>query len=258
MTEKNDRPRHRQKRDAVKRLLNDLADVGAGTSSALVKDDEMFSFMVDEAFKGVDISLRYPTFYKKLLNDADLRQNFLDALELIEGEDQGELAALPKVSRPNLAFVTGLSSLPMISILGKNKWRAKWLRKVKQLQAVFFPREFAYRSDTGVFEEPWFALLRWDMEVDGVLYSISLECKASEEREGALSVFLELTATPGPASDRLLFPIQAALRWGVYDSAIRITEPGQARFPDVPFASIFDSKHQNVKSDLHLTLETVI
>ncbi len=49
---------------AIKRLENDLAEVDLPTSPMETGENEMLSLMVYEAANGIDISKRYPTFYK--------------------------------------------------------------------------------------------------------------------------------------------------------------------------------------------------
>lgn len=73
-----------QTKEAVQRLVADLVEIGAQTQPVLDVDWELLSIMVDEAANGVDIMRRHPAFYHKLLDNVDLRQAFLDALESLE------------------------------------------------------------------------------------------------------------------------------------------------------------------------------
>ncbi len=176
-------------------------------------------------------------------------------MKSFEKSKENELAALPVKSEPNLGFLT--KSLPhsIVTKLGKNSWRVSWQRTMEQLQAIFSPSRLAYRSDPAFYEDPWLTLLRSEVEVEGVLYTVVLECTFSEADDAALSPFLNIAATFGMASGRSRFPIQSTLQWGTYNRTIRISEEGRARFPDIPFIVIFDNENKNINAGLNLTVE---
>ena len=242
---------------ALRRLVVDLSAVNAQSMSTPVANNEMLSLIVDEAIKGIDISKNYPTFYKKLLNNPDLRQAFLDALESIELAEKAELINLPEVPNSKLDFLTAPSLQPIIT-KRKDKWQISWQRTIDQLQALFSPAQLVYRSDPTLYDDPWFTLLRGEVEIDGTLYAIALECTLSENDQESLSPFLKIAVTVESTTEEPQFPIQTSLQWGQYNGALRILEEGRARFPDIPFTMIFDEDNKNIIAELNLILEPVI
>ncbi len=240
----------------MKRLLDELAEVNTKGASAAMVDNEMLSLMINEVLKGEDISKRYPAFYQKLLGDADMRQAFIDVLESIETEQAHQQIPLPNSGRASLNFLAGQPTRPSLEILARHKWRTTWQRTLEQIQALFSPSELAYRSDPGLFEDPWFTLLRDEIEVEGSAYAVALECTLAGNVNDVLSAYLNLAVTLGTTSDGPNFPLQASLQWGGYQESVLITEEGRARFPDIPLSKVLDETQQNVKSGLNLIVQT--
>jgi len=239
--------------EAAKRLAADMMAIDIQSSSWV--EDEMLSIIIDEAYQGIDISKRYPTFYRKLIENARLRQAFIDILELLEKEEQNELIALPNRPTINLDFLKKQSSEPIIEIIGQDKWRISWLRTFEQLQEIFTPQELAFRLDADLLEDPWFTLLRKEFEVGKSRYTIVLDCTLSENGDEALSPYLNIAVTLG-ASDQPKFPIHARLQWGAYDERIPLTEEGRIKLPDIPLSITFDEEFNLVETELNFTLKT--
>jgi hypothetical protein len=239
---------------AFKKLARDLVELDANTSSAYMVDSEMLSLVVSEVLKGVDISIRYPAFYRNILNDDNLRQAFIDALGSIENEKQSETVVLPLLSKPALTFLSQRPQQPAIIKLGAAKWRTIWRQSIEQLQTVFSPPELAYRSDPSLYEDPWITLLRDDVEVAGSQYTVVLECSPAET-DDALAVSFNIAVTLEIPIESTQIPLEATLQWGSYNETIAISEEGRSKFPDVPLATILDEGLQNVKAELSLTLE---
>lgn len=240
---------------ALKKLANDLAELNANTSSTFMVDSEMLSLVVSEVLKGVDISIRYPTFYRNILNNDDLRQAFVDALGSIENKQQSETVVLPLLTKPALDFLIQRLQQPAIIKLSSNKWRTIWRQSIEQLQSIFSPPELAYRSDPSLYEDPWITLLRGDVEVAGSLYTVMLECTPAVETDEALAVSFNIAVTLETPIDSPQIPLEATLQWGLYDKTIVISEEGRTKFPDIPLSAILDEEQQNVNAELSLTLE---
>ena len=244
---------HSSKRqEAVKRLAADLGQLNTSDVSGTMEDEEMLSLMIEEARQGIDLAERYPSFYQKLLNNPDLRQDFLDILESTEEED----LPIPwaEGGDTNLSFLAEFSRQPVIAKLGDH-WRISWQRNKDQLQAIFFPFKLAYRSDFTPSEDLWFGLLREEIEFDDLLYTIALECTFSEESQNAFAAFLNVAITIGTKAPQPPFPVQLSLQWGTYSETLRITEEGRARFPDIPIDKVFDDERKKIDTELSLTLE---
>jgi hypothetical protein len=193
-----------------------------------------------------------------MLSNAELRQAFIDALESVEAERAGEMVALPRKPGRDLEFLArGPASRPAVEWLAEDRWRTTWQRTLEQVRAIFSPPMLAYRADPAQLEDPWFTLLRDEIEAAGGLYSVTLECTLSSETAAALSGFLSLAVTFGSAPQNVHFPLRASLDWGGYQAAILIPEEGRARFPDIPLSAILDEGRQEVNSGLSLMLQTV-
>lgn len=254
MSNKKNKPGPIKDQKVAKQLVEDLMIVNRQKLPASVADNEMLSLMVDEAIKGIDISKQYPNFYKKLLDNPNLRSAFLDSLESIEEAKQDQSISLPAAPRGKLVFLTNLSADPTITKM-RDKWRIIWQRTIEQLQAVLAPSQLAYRSDPITFEDPWFTLMRSETEVEGAIYTIALECTLSEHDNSALSPLLNIAVTLKMADTQTRFPVLSTLQWGTYNQTINILEEGRARFPDIPFSMIFDRSNENIAAELNLIIE---
>lgn len=243
---------------ALRKLNGDLSAFDPQNDSVLSMESDMLSLIISGVLKGENLSERYPEFYKKLLEDGNLRQAFLDALDSIETERAGGLAPLPEAAyNRSLDFLTQQRSEPEVEMEEKNNLRLVWKRSLEQIQAVFSPQELVYRAPLDPTEDPWFTLLRDELTVAGSTFAIALECTLSNERDDALSTFLNLALTVGDAPGREQFPMRASLDWGAYKESVFLSQEGRARFPDILLSSIFDSSQQQVQAGLSLTLETV-
>ena len=129
---------HKHKRPInIKRLSDDLAEIGARESSAAMVDNEMLSLIINSALNGEDISKRYPAYYRKLLSEVEFRQNFIDALELLEAERIHQLLPVPNSKKASLSFLIEQPTRPALEILQQHKWRTTWQRTLEQLQSIF-------------------------------------------------------------------------------------------------------------------------
>jgi hypothetical protein len=243
---------------AIKKLADHLAVLDAQEGSTQAMESDMLSLLISGTLRGEDVSRRYPAFYRKLLENADLRQAFLDALESIEAERAGELVPLPGAASRSLDFLASQTSAPAVEMLEKENWRLTWRRSLEQIQAVFSPRELAYRADLSLIEDPWFTLVREEMAAAGSNFAVALECTISKDQEQALSTFLNLAVTLGSAPEPVQFPLRASLSWGAYNESVLVAEEGRARFPDILLSDIFDPSQGQVQAGLSLTLETTL
>jgi len=244
-----------RQQNAYKKLTDDLAVISANTSSMFMVDSEMLSLVVSEVLNGVDISIRYPAFYRKILSNDDLSQAFIDALVSMENKKQTEAVVLPLPIKPALDFLSHEHQQPAIIKLGADKWRTIWRQSIDQLQSIFSPPELAYRSDPSLFEDAWITLLRGEIEAAGSVYTIMLDCSIAEETDQALAVSFNLAVTLETPTDLPQAPLEATLQWGVYNQTLVIYDEGRTKFPDVPLYTILDEEQQNIIAELSLTLE---
>lgn len=230
-----------------------LADLARPAQASPVGDDDyqMLSLVVNDALEGVDITVRYPGFYRKLLADGELRQAFLDALAVLTG---AELEPLPPEFSRDLGFLqTAVSPPPTIQQTASDKWQAAWHLLAEQLNQKFFPSfQPVYRS-SATLEEMSTVLLRRDFSAGGRPYDLILEAVSPLDAPEQLQLTLLIT----PLTDGPLPEMAARLQWG---DAVLTAVPdryGRARFPLLPLNTILDETGQTILSDLNLSLETV-
>lgn len=209
-----------------------------------------FSF---SALQGVDIVKQYPAFYQKLLTDPELRQTFLDALDLLERSEAGELTPLPQMPPPDLSFLkTASAPNPIIEHFSPEKWRVTWRLLQDQLANLFMPSNLVYRSDSLDLEDNGTVLLRSQVNVAGTQIDLFLEAIRGVDEPNRLYLSLSttsLTSTQLPA-------MQAYLQWGTFQQTAVIDQYGRARFQSLPLTAVLDETTQTFHNDLQLILES--
>jgi hypothetical protein len=76
-------------------LLADLAQWNQEHGAGMDEDFELLALIVEEAAREGDIAQRFPTFWRKVMADAELYEAFLDCLELLEAIRAGCLRPWP-------------------------------------------------------------------------------------------------------------------------------------------------------------------
>lgn len=245
-----------QKPAALQKLADQLAALNAQAGPTLDMDHDMLSLIVSGTLHAEDVASRYPAFYQKLLENAELREAFLDALQSVEAERTGQLVPLPEKPKTDLSFLSRQGSEPVMERLESQSWRATWRRSLEQIRAVFSPPKLAYRADPSLLEDPWFTLLREEVAAAGSTYAVALECTVSSDLDRALSAYLNLAVTVESPHEPALFPLHADLQWGSYTGSVQISEEGRVRFPDIPLDAIYDPSRKQIQAGLSLVLET--
>lgn len=246
-----------RKSAALKRLAECLTAFnheGGGISST---ESDMLSLIISGTLNGENLAQRYPDFHRTLLENAELRQAFLDALDSIEAEREGKLIPMP-APETQLGFLTEQPSAPNVSATDAEYWRVYWHRSLEQIHSIFSPPELAYRSEHSLIEDPWFTLLREEIQVAGNAYLVVLDCTLAEEAEYTLAVSISLAVTPGASREPAKFPLRAILKWGRYQQDVMIPAEGRTRLPNISFDKIFDPAMKNLIDGLSLTLETTL
>jgi hypothetical protein len=240
----------------IERLERELVDIEDASSMIRpMREYEMLSLMVNEAEAGVDISRRYPTFYKDLLTNPDLREAFLDSLEISQARKEDRSVSTASFER-SLELLRSTSPTVEIKRLQNNGWRVEWQRTIEQLQPIFSPRELAYRSDPSLSDDPWITIFRDEFAIEGASHTVLLECTLSQASDQSLGCILNIALNSSDSPETLPGNLMAALEWGTYQRILSINPSGRFPFPDIPFDSIFDKRHQRVRSDLHLIIQT--
>lgn len=244
-----------RKSAALKRLAECLTAYNHEGGVISQREIDMLTMIVSGTLKGEDLEQRYPDFHRTLLENAELRRAFLDALEGIEAEREGRLIPIPTPAT-RLDFLTSQPPAPKVIHKDEENWSVLWQRPLELIQAIFSPPELAYRAEHSLLEDPWFTLLREETQISGSVYLVALDCTLTEEEENMLAVFISLAVTPGASHEPAKFPLRATLKWSGYQQNVMISAEGRTRFPNVSFDQIFDPAMQKLTDGLSLTLET--
>lgn len=231
-----------------------LADLNqpAQLSSVGEADYQVLSLVVNDALEGVDITVQYPNFYRKLLADAELRQAFLDALAILSGDAADELDLLPNEFSHDLGFLqTAVSPPPIIRQTFSEKWQAAWYLLAEQLNQNFFQLfQPVYRSNY-LLESSSVVLLHNDFTLSNRQYDVTLEAVSPLDAPEQLRLILRII----PLTDGPLPMVTASLQWGNNVLTAVLDRYGRAQFPLVPLASVLNEAGSNILSDLRLSLE---
>lgn len=235
------------------RLLADL-DASVPSPSVGEADYQMLSLVVNDALEGVDITVQYPKFYRKLLADAELRQAFLDVLTILSGDEAEEQEMLPEEFSRDLSFLrTAVSPPPTIQQTLSGLIQAAWQLLAEQLNQKFFlPFEPApvFRSSS-LLEDTSIVLLRDDFAAGDRQYDVILEAVSPLDKPEQLQLNLLVT----PLTDGPLPAMRASLQWGGDELTAVPDRYGRAQFPLLPLDTILDESGHHIFSDLHLSLE---
>lgn len=222
-----------------------------GRLEASAEDLEMLSLVLNDALEGIDITRRYPTFYRRLLADPHLRQIFLDALDLLERSEAGELDSLPESIEVDLSFLAPEEKKEDNPSSPADRLRVLLTRTRDQLRELFAPPPAAVplRSALTGMEDDYITLLRSDVSTAQGAFELILE-----GRRPAASDALHLTVMLIPRQEAPARPgLEATLRWGAYEETRPLDERGRASFPPLPLDVILDERG-DVRSGLELHL----
>jgi len=231
------------------RLYNDLIFTWREEPVPNEIGEEMLSIVVNDALNGVDIAKRYPSFFNKMLQDAEMRESFIDAIESVEKGQE-----LPTSLAINVDFLSSLSLRPSLEVINKENWKVQWKRTIAQLQAIFSPAELAYRSDPSLYEDPWFTLLRDEFEVEGEAVSVVLDGTLSEKDDDSIEVLLKVALIDMATEEEIIPNLKGVLHWGEYQGETQISAGRGGVFPPLTISTILDSSRENVIAELQLDL----
>jgi hypothetical protein len=214
-------------------------------------DDEMLSLIVHEAQAGVDIATQYAPFYQKMLANPRLFQAFLDALHVLETDEEGT-AVLPQPASRDLSFLHQRASRPpQIQPSTAGAWRLTWQLFQEQLRLLLFPTpEPGYRRSHPFLEDESFILLQDEVTVDGRSLELLLEAVRPVEQPERLRLQVIVAA-----ADDQLPSLTATITWGRYMETAALDAYGRAHFPPLSLADILDDAGQLQRDDLQLVLE---
>jgi hypothetical protein len=199
----------------------------------------MLSIVVNDALNGVDIMKKYPAFYARMLADEDLRNSFLDTLELLEMSRAGELPEYEGPETVNLSFLNKLLSKAALTRLAQGKWRVIWQTPVQQLQKLFdgvlLEPKAVYRNDDLYLEDTHTSLLQGLVEIEEREVEVRVDVSKNEaEPDNYNIMFLVIEPDEG------LKGLEATISWGSYQQTVRLNSFGLAKFPPIKRTQLFD------------------
>ncbi len=215
-------------------------------------DQEMLSLVINDALHGVDIEQQYPSFYKKLIQEAALREAFLDILDMAQDENAEPIddPTLASAKLPFLAIPRPSATLQQLA----DRWRMTWNQSIAQLNAIFLTTgpEPAYRG-TSDLEDPWYVLVRDQIDITDTQLKIFLEVAQQGEKPDELQLALAVNINTQPPQ---AWPsLTARLTWGEYAETVFIRSQERATFHPVLLSRILNEQMTSFRSDLTLTVE---
>ena len=213
----------------------------------------MLSLVVNDALEGVDIARRYPTFFRRMLADQQLRWAFLEALENLEKYKAGELEPLPDDLDLDLTFLQRVQPAPaVVKAETSSLWRLAWQRPVAFLQSLWArslasPRP-ALRALASFLEDDRLPLVEDVVEVAGDEVGVLLKAVRPAGAPGDLHLSLLITA-------ETVDTLQATVEWGAFSETAVVRASSCVTLPSLPLADVFDEVSQKIAADLRLTVE---
>lgn len=237
----------KEEQERIRGLMQDLSLYGQSSANDSEISDEPIDMMVDQVLHGVDIRKRHPAFYRKLLQNKHLRQQFIDALSSFTSSSGKSID--PYLGSTQFDF----------SFLKKNRnvfsdWPIFLNQPRQKLIEILFAIEPNFRSAVDPGAEPVYTLLRKDFILSGISYSVTVNSKLESTQEDVLATTISLTADNDVPTG--VFPVQASLRWGAYSADLSIDQEGKYKLPDIPLALVLDEDLAGIKSDLYLSLSS--
>lgn len=232
------------------KLLTDLTYAG-DVEATESENEAMFSLALDAALKGVDISKRYPTFFRQLLSDRQARRDFLDALEMLQKSETGDPQMLPDSLDSELRFLEQRSlTRPGIELSGPAQWQVTWQRAQAYLQSLFASYFTApgYRESSSLLEDAHLVLIDDSVTVDDIALNVQLGATRPAESPHSLSPSLFVSADVD-------LPLKATLVWGAYEESIPVENNRPVSFPLLSLEAITTEDEPDDVAHLQLSLQ---
>lgn len=248
-----------ERMDALRRDLQ--GDEASQDEPLPAEDLTMLTLVVNDALEGVDITRRYPTFYRRLLAKPHLRQIFLDAMDLLAKSEAGELEPLPEEVDVDLSFLAAEETQDEAqddeagheegNPSPAARWRVVVARTRRQLRALFAPPPAAapVRSALAGMEDDYVTLIRDDVATEQGDFELILE---GRRPAAANDLHLLLMLVPRGEGE-VEAGLEATLRWGTYEETEPVDARGRATFPPLSLDAVLD-EGGDVRAGLELRL----
>jgi hypothetical protein len=208
----------------------------------------MLSLALAEALKGVDISRRYPHFYRQLMADEALRESFLLGLCLLESDAENSLEPLPAPPSVDLNFLAQtLQPKVLIEETGKSSWRAIWQTSETRLQESLHDLLLEKGCTPG---GNYLTLVDDQVTLASHSVAILLSLFPSLSSEDELDFQLVITAVEEMV-------LSVTIRCGEYGISIPVRS-GRIELPPLSLRSILDDRQKECQGGLLLMLEACV
>lgn len=219
-------------------------------------DDPMFSIVVSDALDGIDITKKHPKYYRRMLQNPELFQAFLEVIEALEADEAPQVAFVPEIQLPSLG-VMNVAPEPVFERPTSGGWLVRWQQSVAQLNVIFNvlgPNlALNMRSTRGLLEESVAPLIRSEVTVEEKTIGVRLSAVLADDPD-ALDLRLTVALLDDDSADFSLKSLRADIQWGDYQQMQAINDLGQATFPPLPIKAITDETGETIKNDLHLLI----
>jgi len=227
----------------LRKLIDVLRNSTSSANNEIFEENhDALSLMVDETIKGTDIRSSFPLFYSRLVENADLRQRFLDAVRQVYADSTS--------GSVHYRTIKQIEADLLLSLAAQGK---KWQLTLQELSAIFFPIQKVYRSDAPG-SSPAYLLLNEEIELQPVIYSIQVEGKLSEEKENTLALYTYLAITEIAETNFLALPVELTIEWGGYTEKMSLASEGQFHLADVPLSEFLDENKRRVIAPLEISI----
>jgi hypothetical protein len=237
--------------------LDQTPDNEAGSPADPEGDELMLSLVVSDALAGEDIARLYPAFFRQMLVDEELREAFLDTLDILEKSRSGQLELLPGEPSADLSFLSQAPRSESAQADGAH-WRFFWRQTIEALQAILFSAGAGaspvYRQDD-IYGHPYFTLLNSEADAPGLKLAVLLEAEQPLDRPDELTPLLTVLLMSPYDEGRRPLTLAAHLRWGGYERRLRLRANSQATFDSLPMDEVLNTAHSQVIAALELALE---
>lgn len=203
---------------------------------------------VDDVFLGKDVIGRYPALFQAMVDDDDLAERFLLAIELLENEDAVEEASATAV---DMDAVRRHPAPVQLAIDGARHWRIEWHKLKEQLSASLFPpRSQSMPVMRGPDASSSCHVVQETVTVDGLEVDVALLLEQSLAAEDQAAVTLLATTTP----EKKNLALEATVKWGDYEAGGRVDPYGLLVLAPLTLSSVVDFERRVVLHDLDISL----
>jgi hypothetical protein len=220
-------------------------------------DDIMFSIVVGDAINGIDITKKHPEFYRRMLQNPELFQAFLDVVEVLEADRAGLLESVEAIETAVPVTIPD-DPQPVVEQSTFGGWLVRWRQSVAQLNVKFNllgpDLTPVLRGSRGLLEESVAPLIRSEMLIEEKTFGIRLSAVLADDPD-ALNLQLTVALLDEEAAEFPLTSLKAGIHWGDYQQALTLNELGQAAFPPLPIEAIFDETGAVITKDLQLLIQ---